>query len=101
MSAHRIDFAHKSRPFGASIASDTVLRDFYEVNPPFGNIAIRSLRNVTTYEVIEPTLAEDEQRKIEYLKLLLLEEVKAPLAILYGQDQLERYLDLNASRLIK
>jgi len=48
--------------------TEAVLRDFYEVNPPFGNVAIRSQSNVTTYEVIEPTLDEDEKRKIERLK---------------------------------
>ncbi|MHB1908400.1 MAG: type II/IV secretion system ATPase subunit [Nitrososphaerales archaeon] len=80
---------------------ESVLRDFYEVNPPFGNVAVRSVSNVTTYEVVEPTLTEDEVRKIERLKHLLLEEVRAPLAILYGQDQIEKYLDLNTLRLIK
>ncbi|MDA4111719.1 MAG: hypothetical protein OK439_04220, partial [Thaumarchaeota archaeon] len=42
-----------SRSFNES--SEAVLRDFYEVNPPFGNVAIRAQSNVTTYEVIEPT----------------------------------------------
>jgi archaeal flagellar protein FlaI len=84
-----------------SDASETVLRDFYEVNPPFGNVAIRSQSNVTTYEVIEPTLDEDEKRKTDRLKKLLLEEVKAPLSVIYGQDKIEKYLDLNTSRLIK
>src|SRR5580704_9526384 len=79
--------------------AETVLRDFYEVNPPFGNVAIRSQSNVTTYEVIEPTLEEDEKKKIDRLKKLLLEEVKAPLSVIYGQDQVEKYLDLNTSKL--
>ncbi len=82
-------------------STETVLRDFYEVNPPFGNVAIRSQSNVTTYEVIEPTLDEDEKRKIERLKKLLLEEVRAPLSVIYGEDKIEKYLDLNTSRLIK
>lgn len=82
-------------------SSDTVLRDFYEVDPPFGNVAIRSKNNVTTYEVIEPSLTEDERKKIERLKRLLLEEVRAPLSIMFGKDKIENYLDLNASRLIK
>jgi archaeal flagellar protein FlaI len=81
--------------------TDTVLRDFYQVNPPFGNVAIRSQNNVTTYEVIEPSLTEEEKKKIERLKKLLLEEVKAPLSIIYGQDKVENYLDLNTARLIK
>ena len=70
--------------------TEAVLRDFYEVNPPFGNVAIRSQSNVTTYEAIEPTLDEDEKRKMERLKRLLLEEVKAPLSVIYGQDQVEK-----------
>ena len=80
---------------------DSVLRDFYEVNPPFGNVAIRSVNNVTTYDVIEPSLTELETKKVERLKRLLLEEVKAPLAVIYGQQQIEKYLDLNTARLIK
>ena len=88
-------------PSGQSSSQDTVLRDYYEVNPPFGNVAIRSVNNVTTYEVVEPTLTEDEKRRIERLKLLLLEEVRAPLGIIYGQGKVEEYLDLNTAKLIK
>jgi archaeal flagellar protein FlaI len=88
---------------GVSLNSnaEAVLRDFYEVNPPFGNVAIRSVSNVTTYEVIEPSLSEDERAKIDRLKKLLLEEVKAPLSVIYGEDQIEKYLDQNTFRLIK
>jgi archaeal flagellar protein FlaI len=91
-------------PRGRSIqfsSQETVLRDYYEVNPPFGNVAIRSVNNVTTYEVVEPTLTPDEKKKIERLKLLLLEEVKAPLGIIYGQGKVEEYIDLNTTKLIK
>lgn len=84
-----------------NLDSESVLRDFYNVNPPFGNVAIRSSSNITTYEVVEPSLSEDESQKVERLKQLLLEEVKAPIAIIYGQDEIERYLDANAARLIK
>jgi flagellar protein FlaI len=80
---------------------DLLLRDFYEVTPPFGNVAIRSLANVTTYEVVEPTLSETEKNTIDKLRRLLLEEVKAPLAILLAKDKIENYLDLNTTRLIK
>jgi len=82
-------------------SQDTVLRDYYEVNPPFGNVAIRSINNVTTYEVIEPTLFEEERKKIDRLKLLLLEEVKAPLGIIYGKGNVDEYIDINTSRIIK
>lgn len=50
---------------------------------------------------MEPTLSEDEKKKIDRLKRLLLEEVRAPLAVIYGQEQIEKYLDKNTSRLIK
>src|SRR5487761_730693 len=82
-------------------SQDTVLRDYYEVNPPFGNVAIRSINNVTTYEVVEPTLLEEERKKIDRLKLLLLEEVKAPLGIIYGKGNVDEYIDINTSRIIK
>ncbi|MHB2037615.1 MAG: type II/IV secretion system ATPase subunit [Nitrososphaerales archaeon] len=82
-------------------SQDTVLRDYYEVNPPFGNVAIRSINNVTTYEVVEPTLMEEERKKIDRLKLLLLEEVKAPLGIIYGKGNVDEYIDINTSRIIK
>jgi flagellar protein FlaI len=95
MSEHEAGFETKE------INDESVLRDFYEVSPPFGNVAIRSVANVTTYEVVEPSIGENERKTIEKLKHLLLEEVKAPLAILYGKDQIENYLDLNTNRLIK
>ena len=82
-------------------SQDAVLRDYYEVNPPFGNVAIRSINNVTTYEVVEPTLLEEERKKIDRLKLLLLEEVKAPLGIIYGKGNVDEYVDINTSRIIK
>ena len=88
-------------PAAQFTSEESILRDYYEVNPPFGNIAIRSVNNVTTYEVIEPTLTDDEKKKIDRLKLLLLEEVKAPLGIIYGQGKVEEYIDLNTARLIK
>ena len=50
---------------------------------------------------MEPTLSEAEKREIEKLKRLLLEEVRAPLAVIYAQGEIEKYLDKNTSRLIK
>ncbi|MGI0078079.1 MAG: type II/IV secretion system ATPase subunit [Nitrososphaerales archaeon] len=46
-------------------------------------------------------MSEDEKRKIDRLKRLLLEEVRAPLAVIYAQGKIEKYLDENTSRLIK
>ena len=81
--------------------SEASLKDFYEVNPPFGNVAIRYHNNISTYEVIEPSLTADEAKNIERLKKLLLEEVEAPLAIEDGKYQVDKYIDLNASRLVR
>ena len=83
------------------VVADPVLRDFYQVNPPFGNVAIRAVNNVTTYEPVEPTLTEEEKKNIEKLKHLLLEEVRAPLAISENQDATEKFLESNISSLIK
>jgi flagellar protein FlaI len=80
---------------------DTVLRDFYQVNPPFGNVAIRAKGNIATYEVIEPTVTDAEIQAIERLKRLLLEEVRTPLAVLYEEGEIEKYLESNVARLIK
>lgn len=77
------------------------MRDFYQVSPPFGNVAIKTVNNVTTYEVVEPSLSGEELSKIEKLKRLLLEEVRAPLILNYGIGQIEKYLDQNTSKLIK
>jgi flagellar protein FlaI len=85
----------------AAASKEAILRDFYQVNPPFGNVAIRSLANLTTYEVIEPSLSEEERRQIVRLKRLLLEEVKAPLSVIYKPEEVESYVDKNTSRLIK
>jgi flagellar protein FlaI len=84
-----------------TVFSEPVLKDFYQVVPPFGNVAIRSRSNITTYEVVEPTLTQAEVKAIEKLKKLLLEEVRTPLAVLYREHEIEKYLDSNAWRLIK
>ncbi|HKW04797.1 MAG TPA: type II/IV secretion system ATPase subunit, partial [Nitrososphaerales archaeon] len=104
MSDHKLDSALESdrqQLKQDDSKNEAVLRDFYQVNPPFGNVAIRSVKNVTTYEVIEPSLGEDEKKKIERLKRLFLEEVKVPLSVLYGQKEIDKYVDLYTSRLIK
>jgi flagellar protein FlaI len=102
MADKRVNASAGPRVSSAQFASqETVLRDYYEVNPPFGNVAIRSVNNITTYEVVEPTLTEDEKRKIERLKLLLLEEVRAPLGLIYGQGKVEEYIDFHTVKLIK
>lgn len=102
MSERRPNAKEKMRtPTAQFTPEETVLRDYYEVYPPFGNVAIRSINNVTTYEVVEPTLSDQERKKIDRLKLLLLEEVKAPLGIIYGQGKIEEYIDTNTARLIK
>ncbi len=102
MSERKANLEGKPRvPSSQFSPQDTVLRDYYEVNPPFGNVAVRSVNNVTTYEVVEPTLTEDERKKIDRLKLLLLEEVKAPLGIIYGKGNVDEYIDINTTRLIK
>lgn len=102
MSEKGAELEGKPRASSGQIApSDTVLRDYYEVNPPFGNVAVRSVNNVTTYEVVEPTLTDEERKKIDRLKLLLLEEVKAPLGIIYGKGNVDQYIDINTTRIIK
>jgi archaeal flagellar protein FlaI len=102
MSERKANLEGKARiPSAQFSPQDTVLRDYYEVNPPFGNVAVRSVNNVTTYEVVEPTLTDDERKKIDRLKLLLLEEVKAPLGIIYGKGNVDEYIDINTTRLIK
>ncbi len=93
----RVDF--QSRERAGTI--EPVLRDFYQVSPPFGNVAIRAVNSITTYEVVEPTLTADEKENIEHLKRLLLEEVRAPIAIVTDVGQIEKFLDSNISRLIK
>lgn len=97
----KFSFISKSLTPTKTSSVETILRDFYEVNPPFGNVAIRSQNNVTTYNIVEPTLTNEESKKIDQLKRLLLEEVKAPLAMIFGQEKVEQFLDLNTSRLIK
>ncbi len=80
--------------------SETVLRDFYEVNPPFGSVAIKLLNNQSSYEVVEPTITDDEEKKIIQLKGFLFEELKTP-GTKDQELQIENYLQNNASRLIR
>ena len=102
MSDRRVGLEGKpSSHASQALPSEAVLRDFYEVNPPFGNVAVRSINNITTYEVVEPTLTDEERKKIDRLKLLLLEEVKAPLGIIYGKGNVDEYIDIKTTRIIK
>jgi|SRR5579875_253803 len=84
-----------------SSASESILRDFYAVNPPFGNVAIKTINGVTVYEVIEPTLSEDERKKVDRLKKLFLEEVKTPLILFSEQQKMKEYIANSAVKLIK
>ena len=81
--------------------SETVLRDFYEVNPPFGSVAIKLFSNQTSYETVEPTITEDEEKRILQLKGFLFEELKTPVSSDSQESEIESYLQRNASRLIK
>ncbi|MHB8565897.1 MAG: type II/IV secretion system ATPase subunit [Nitrososphaerales archaeon] len=82
-------------------ASESILRDYYEVNAPFGNVAIKTVHGVTVYEVIEPTLSEDEKKKIDRLKKLFLEEVRTPLALISERDKMKKYITQKSLGLIK
>jgi flagellar protein FlaI len=83
------------------LATDLTLKDFYQVSPPFGNIAIRQVRGVTNYEVIEPTLSEKETKSLGQLKSLLLEEVTVSLDVVKDFEEVSLYIEKQARRIAK
>src|SRR5579862_1651394 len=90
----------ESKVRGTKEQPEIVLRDFYEVNPPFGNVAIKLTNNQTFYETIEPTVSSLEETKLRELKGFLFEELKSPIAT-YKTDEIEKFLEESAGRLIK
>jgi flagellar protein FlaI len=84
-----------------NLMTDITLKDFYQVTPPFGNVAIRQIGGVTTYEVIEPTLTEKETKSLDQLKSLLIEELSIPMDIVKGYEEVASYIEKGAKNISK
>ncbi len=81
-----------------------ILKDFYSVNPPFGNVAIRFERGIPLYTVVEPTLTGQEKTSLQKLKEYLLDEVNPTHEVLHEDDdvvKMEEFLSSQTMRIIK
>jgi flagellar protein FlaI len=90
------------------IASDdgkkpTVFREVYPIQEPYVYAAIvkEPETEKMRYEVIEPTLHEDEELKLRDLKDLLMEEINVNLKDMETKEKAESYLKENTRRIIR
>ena len=94
-----------TRPKASAQTPETgILKDFYAVNPPFGNVAIKYERGAPLYTVVEPTITEQERISLGRLKEYLLEEVNPPHEVLHEDHEskkMEEFLSSQAQRVIK
>ena len=97
---NRLNEDHRER-FREAFTTDSILRDFYPVHPPFGNVAVRTINGITVYEVIEPTLSDDEKKNIDRLKKIFLEEVKTPIKLISDYPKMKEFISKSTIRLIK
>ena len=78
-------------------------KDFYSVIPPFGNVGIQTEKSTgrLIYQVIEPTMDENEKRAFNILKAMLREEAKVPLSVLKNEVLVEDFLRKDIPEMIK
>ncbi len=74
---------------------NSVYKEFYPVNPPFGYIGIQVDDDTgkKIYNVIEPTLSEDEQDILRAIKEAIIINVGVPLKVLKNDELMKKYLD--------
>ncbi|MEM2902984.1 MAG: type II/IV secretion system ATPase subunit [Candidatus Bathyarchaeia archaeon] len=81
----------------------TVFREVYPIEEPYAYAAI--VKDPETqrilYEVIEPTLKEDEEKHLKEIKNLLMEELDISLRDIENREKAKEYLRLKTSEVIK
>ena len=80
-----------------------VFREVYPVQEPYVYAAIvkDSETQKIRYDVIEPTLKEDEEKQLREIKALLMEEVDVNLKEIETREKAENYLKNKTKELIK
>jgi archaeal flagellar protein FlaI len=78
-------------------------KEFYPVNPPFGFVGIQvdDVNGRKIYNVIEPTLGEEEVQLLRSIKDAVVINVGVPLEILKNEEQMKIYLDSMIRKVLK
>jgi flagellar protein FlaI len=78
-------------------------KEFYPVHPPFGFIGIQvdDVNRRKTYNVIEPTITEEEAGILKSIKDAVILNVGVPLKVLKDEDKMKEYLDQMIKRVLK
>ena len=105
---HKIAKAiEKTMPEPAIIADDsrkpTVFKEVYPIQEPYIYAAIvkEPETQKTLYEIIEPTLQKDEEKHLQEIKNLLMEEVDVNLKEIETKEKAEKYLKEKTKDIIK
>ncbi len=82
---------------------ESIFKEFYPVTPPFGYVGIKvdDVNGKKTYNVIEPTLSEEESQILTSIKNAIIINVGVPLKILKSDDLMKEYLDKMIEKTIK
>jgi len=91
----KLDSNVKKRP--------TVFREVYPIEEPYVYAAIvkEPETNKVKYEVIEPTLLEEEEKKLKEIKNLLMEEVDVNLKEIETKEKAKEYLRKKVLKILK
>lgn len=86
-----------------SLATDSVYKEFYPVNPPFGFVGIKvdDGNGKKTYNVIEPTMSAEELEILKTIKDAIIINIGVPLAVLKNEVQMKNYLESMMKKILK
>jgi len=80
-----------------------VLKEAYPLRPPFSYAAIKRdpITEEVVYEVVEPTLSDQEKALLEQLKKRLLDELRVDLESFEDREKAEEFLQKEIKRVVK
>lgn len=86
----------------SALGNGRIVKDFYPVAEKFGAVTIVEDRQTgrLIYLVIEPPLSDDEKKKLEEIKNLLIETIDVEL-IEAGKEDIRKYLEKKIEHIIK
>ena len=75
--------------------TESIFKEFYPVAPPFGYVGIKvdDLSGKRLYNVIEPTMTEEEADILRSIKEAIILNVGVPLNVLKDEVLMREYLD--------
>ena len=81
---------------------DSIYKEFYPVNPPFGYVGIQVDQDgKKIYNVIEPTMTEEEQIILASIKADIIINIGVPLEVLKNEEAMKTYLDQMTRKVLK